>query len=107
MSERYGNVKATTIKRDIDRVRVAVRAHDAEATEAAWDKLERWLGVFPAQDVLARIEALEAALAKADELWGVIDTPDQSDGREGNYHYDWQRVDNALTAYRQARDATR
>ena len=54
----------------------------------------------------ARIEALTAALAKADELWGVIDTPDQSDGREGNYHYDWQRVDNALTAYRQARDAT-
>ena len=54
-----------------------------------------------------RIEALEAALAKADELADVIDKPDQSDGRKGRYHYDWQRVDDTLTTYRQARDATR
>ena len=55
----------------------------------------------------ARISALEAALAKADELEDVIDKPDQSDGQKGRYHYDWQRVDETLTAYSQARDATR
>jgi hypothetical protein len=44
---RYGNVKASTIQRDINRVRAAVRSHDPEATEQAWDKMERWLGVFP------------------------------------------------------------
>ena len=101
MDDRYGNVKATTIKRDIDRVRVAVRAHDAEATEAAWDKLERWLGVFPAQDVLARVSALEAALAKADELAGQCDL--FADGKL----YSMNPVLDAREAYRQARDATK
>ena len=55
----------------------------------------------------SRISALEAAMAKADELEDVIDKPDQSDGQRGRYHYDWHRVDETLTAYRQARDATR
>ena len=50
-------------------------------------------------DAAGRIEALEAALAKADELAGAVQ------GLNGSL---WQTtIPNALTAYRQARDATR
>ena len=46
-----------------------------------------------------RISALEAALAKADELAGAVQ------GLNGSL---WQTtIPNALTAYRQARDATK
>ena len=53
----------------------------------------------------SRISALEAAMAKADELemavefWTIAEEPDVSDAI--------YRLKRTLTAYRQARDATR
>ena len=52
----------------------------------------------------AAIAVLEAQLAKADALAELLDTPDQSEGRLGQYHYTWERVDAALTEYRAARE---
>lgn len=40
---RFGRTKFTTIYRDVNRLREAIRSHDALATEAAWEKVERWL----------------------------------------------------------------
>lgn len=40
---RYGRAKITTITRDFDRLREAIRSHDSFATEEAWSKCERWL----------------------------------------------------------------
>lgn len=34
--------KVETFLRDRDALRKAIRAHDSEATEAAWDRFERW-----------------------------------------------------------------
>lgn len=36
--------KVETMLRDFDRLRRAIRSHDTFATEAAWEKCERWLG---------------------------------------------------------------
>lgn len=46
MSEqgRYGNARISTIIRDFNDLRKAIRSHDTEATEAAWERCERWLG---------------------------------------------------------------
>ncbi len=38
-----GRAKVETFRRDVDRVRRAIRRWDAEETEKAWEKLERWL----------------------------------------------------------------
>lgn len=38
-----GAAKAQTMLRDFDRLRAAIRAHDSFATEAAWEKCERWV----------------------------------------------------------------
>lgn len=35
--------RAQTMLRDFDRLRKAIRQHDSEATEAAWEKCERWV----------------------------------------------------------------
>ncbi len=45
-SDRYGRAKMTTIRRDFDALRTAIAAHDTFATEAAWEKCERWLGAI-------------------------------------------------------------
>jgi vacuolar-type H+-ATPase subunit H len=67
--ERYGRVKVSTLRRDFDRLRVAILAHDSEATEAAWEACERWVDyvfaeAMPAEAMAAeaRREALEEAL---------------------------------------------
>ena len=39
--------RAQTMLRDFDRLRQAIRAHDSEATEAAWEKCERWVSLIP------------------------------------------------------------
>tara|TARA_R110000772_G_scaffold45492_5_gene104233 strand:+ start:589 stop:771 length:183 start_codon:yes stop_codon:yes gene_type:complete len=44
---RFGNVKYATIRRDFNALRVAIRLHDPLATEAAWEKCERWLESVP------------------------------------------------------------
>lgn len=36
--------KVQTMHRDFDALRKAIRSHDTFATEAAWDRCERWLG---------------------------------------------------------------
>ncbi len=41
--DRWGMVKVSTIRRDINALRDAIRSHDSFATEAAWEKVERWL----------------------------------------------------------------
>lgn len=41
---RYGRAKVSTIYRDFDRHREAVRAQDIEAVEETWGKVERWIG---------------------------------------------------------------
>lgn len=43
----HGRAKITTIRRDLNRLRKAIRSHDSEATEEAWDKCERWLEALP------------------------------------------------------------
>jgi hypothetical protein len=48
---------------------------------------------------------MERLIDAADALFEVMDMPDQSDGKEGRYHYDWYRVDYTLAAYRAAREA--
>lgn len=40
---RFGNAKLSTVRRDFKRLREAIRLHDSNATEEAWDKCERWL----------------------------------------------------------------
>jgi hypothetical protein len=42
---RYGRAKLSTVLRDINNLRTAIRSHDSEATEAAWEKCERWMGL--------------------------------------------------------------
>ena len=39
----YGRTKVTTVFRDFNRLRVAIRSHDTAAIEAAWLDCERWL----------------------------------------------------------------
>ena len=38
-----GAARSETMLRDFDALRKAIRAHDAEAIEAAWDRCERWV----------------------------------------------------------------
>mgnify|MGYP003679095582 CR=1 FL=1 len=40
---RFGKVKYATIRRDFGELRSAIRKHDSFATEAAWEKCERWM----------------------------------------------------------------
>ena len=48
MSTRYGRAKITTVMRDLNNLRQAIRSHDSEATEDAWEKCERWVGLVAA-----------------------------------------------------------
>lgn len=43
MTEHYGLAKIITIRKDFDDLRTAIRSHDTESIEAAWEKCERWL----------------------------------------------------------------
>lgn len=45
---RYGRAKISTVLRDLNRLRSAVRSHDTEATEEAWEKCERWIDLVAA-----------------------------------------------------------
>ena len=42
-SQRFGEVRYATIRRDFQQLRLAIRAHDSFAVEEAWEKCERWL----------------------------------------------------------------
>ena len=37
--------KVQTMLRDFNKLREAIRSHDSFATEEAWEKCERWLGL--------------------------------------------------------------
>lgn len=41
--QRFGRAKISTIQRDFRNLRTAIRSGDWDATEAAWEKCERWL----------------------------------------------------------------
>lgn len=43
--DRYGNTRISTVLRDFNRLRDAIRAHDPDATEEAWLRCELWLGL--------------------------------------------------------------
>lgn len=38
-----GDAKAETLDADFNALRVAIRSWDAEATEKAWERCERWV----------------------------------------------------------------
>lgn len=42
--------KVETMLRDFNRLREAIRSHDSFATEAAWEKCERWIGALPREN---------------------------------------------------------
>ena len=68
--------------------------------------LDDWRARDEAKD--ARISALEDALAKADELAGAVDHERNMVCQDfGMQQKCAETVDSTLTAYRQARDATR
>lgn len=46
----YGATRIETVQRDFNALRAAIRAHDSFAAEAAWDRCERWLGLWPMED---------------------------------------------------------
>lgn len=43
---RFGKAKIVTLQRDVNALRRAIRAHDSEATEAAWEKCKRWVSAI-------------------------------------------------------------
>ncbi len=47
LPDRYGRTKMETVRRDFDALRKAIRAHNSEATEEAWERCERWIGLWP------------------------------------------------------------
>ena len=47
LPSRYGAARIQTVQRDFNALRAAIRAHDSEAAETAWDRCERWLGLWP------------------------------------------------------------
>lgn len=51
--QRYGRAKTATVRRDFNRLRAAIRKWDAEETEKAFDKCERWLDLWPIQQPTA------------------------------------------------------
>ena len=51
MIDRYCAAKLSTIRRDFDRHRTAIRAHDSKAAEKTWLDCERWLGCVEALNV--------------------------------------------------------
>jgi hypothetical protein len=42
-----GQPAAITFFRDVEALRIAIRAHDSFATEEAWDRFERWIAAIP------------------------------------------------------------
>ena len=53
----------------------------------------------PARDMPPDLARLVAA---AGDLAEIMDKPDQSDGMQSRYHYDWHKVDDALALLRAA-----
>ena len=47
MTGRYGRTKMETVRRDFDALRKAIRSHNSEETEEAWERCERWIGLWP------------------------------------------------------------
>ena len=43
MDERYGRRKFSKMYAELVTLRLAIRSHDPEATEEAWDKCEEWI----------------------------------------------------------------
>lgn len=82
MTDRYGAAKLTTIRRDFDRHRTAIRAHDSEAAERTWLDCERWLGCVEARNIEEhrRIADWREALARG-EVCAVLAEMDAVLGR--------------------------
>jgi|GEM_PF-1786491 len=77
-TKRHGRAKLSTILRDFDAHRRAVRAHDTELSESTWDRCERWLGAIDPQYVPSAAEAARCAEVRAlrEKAQAVIDSTD-------------------------------
>lgn len=76
--KRHGRAKLSTILRDFDAHRRAVRSHDTEQSEITWDRCERWLGAIdpqytPSAAEAARCEEVRALREKAKALFDAWD----------------------------------
>lgn len=69
---RFGKTRFATIRRDFGNLRTAIRAHDSFATEAAWEKCERWMEALPTKEQAAHIAAQDAKIAKLVEALRLI-----------------------------------
>lgn len=83
MTDRYGNTSMATVLRDWNALRDAIRAHDTEATEAEFEKVERWAGLwttgqaFTADD-LRRAFAIAIEMAETACLPGTTSWPSRA-----------------------------
>lgn len=90
---KYGKTRVSRVLADIHQLRAAIRAHDDEAAEQAWEKVERWTGFIAGSvsrtDTIAALEAenqrLREAVAAADELARQMDEIEKEAGREFEY----------------------
>lgn len=94
MDKLADRIVALTAERD------ALRADECDA-----DGCAAHISAFASQvDALtAQLAQRDAAAAAADDLADVMDRPVQSCSETGRYHYNWEKVDDTITAYRKAR----
>jgi hypothetical protein len=62
MNRLYGRTKFSTIYANFNELRAAIRNHDTEATEIAWDKCERWVDLVFAESTRHSIEPISVGL---------------------------------------------
>lgn len=60
--------------------------------------------VHLAESMGAVADHIEELQAQRDELLRLIDSPDQSCGESGMYHYEWQRIDEAITKVKETQE---
>jgi hypothetical protein len=73
--ERHGGAKITTIIRDFNALRSAIRSHDPENTEAAWEKCERWLGAVQTDEEALARRAVKLTLEEAADVAEFLGDP--------------------------------
>jgi len=71
---KYCKTRVSKVLADINRLRTAIRAHDDEAAEQAWEKVERWTGFIAGSvsraDTLTALEQENAQLLLVNDLLG-------------------------------------
>lgn len=85
MTDRYGNAKITTLRRDLNELRTAVRSEGTDRVQNAWDNCERWLdrAFVPAGSGWQPIETAPKGVernGKKAMSWMMLAIPDDEDG---------------------------